>query len=105
MVKTSRSPGLRRMMARAGSKSTFKEGRDDLKIYAGIEVSAKDVERVAERIGADMETWSEKQRQALIGQDVEVGADNAHLLRVVGQRSVREMAKLVPSAQGVGNTP
>ena len=76
VVKTSRSPGLRRMMARAGSKSTFKEGRDDLKIYAGIEVSAKDVERVAERIGADMEIWSEKQRPALVGQDVEVGAEN-----------------------------
>jgi hypothetical protein len=39
------------MMARAGSQSTFKDGRDDLRIYAGVEVSAKDVERVAERIG------------------------------------------------------
>lgn len=48
IVGTSRSPGLRRMMARAGSQSTFKEGRDDLKVYAGLEVSAKDVERVAE---------------------------------------------------------
>lgn len=48
---TTRSSGLRRMMARAGSQSTFKDGRDDLRIYAGVEVSAKDVERVAERIG------------------------------------------------------
>ncbi len=41
------------MMARAGSESTFKEGRDDLKqdSDAGIEVSAKDVERVAESLG------------------------------------------------------
>ncbi len=31
---STRSPGVRRMMARAGSQSTFKEGRDDLKIYA-----------------------------------------------------------------------
>ena len=30
VVETTRSPGLRRMMARAGSKSTFKEGREDL---------------------------------------------------------------------------
>ena len=37
------------LMARAGSRSTFKDGHDDLKIYAGIEVSAKDIERVAER--------------------------------------------------------
>ncbi len=55
---TTRSPGLRRMIARAGSKSTFKEGRDDLKVYAALTVSAKDVERVAEAIGADMEAWS-----------------------------------------------
>jgi hypothetical protein len=39
------------MMARAGSQSTFKEERDDLKIYAGLEVSAKDIKRVAEGIG------------------------------------------------------
>ncbi len=74
VVDTTRSPGARRMMARAGSRSTFKESHDDLKIYAGIEVSAKDVERVAEGIGSDMERWSEKQRDALIEQDVPVQA-------------------------------
>jgi len=58
MVGTTRSPGLRRMMPRAGSQSTFKDGRDDLRIYAGVEVSAKDVERVAERIGQEMDTRS-----------------------------------------------
>jgi hypothetical protein len=57
VVNTTRSPGLRRMMARAGSQSTFREGRDDLRIYAGINVSAKDVERVAEQIGREMEAW------------------------------------------------
>jgi hypothetical protein len=63
---TTRSPGLRRMMARAGSQSTFKDGRDDLRIYAGVEVSAKDVERVAERIGREMDLWGERERQALL---------------------------------------
>ena len=48
VVGTTRSPGLRRMMARAGSQSTFKEGREDLRVYASIDVSPKDVERVAE---------------------------------------------------------
>jgi hypothetical protein len=61
VVETTRSPGLRRMMARAGSQSTFKEGRDDLKVYAGIEVSAKDVERVAEHIGQQMEAWQARE--------------------------------------------
>lgn len=63
---TSRSPGLRRLMARAGSHSTFKEGREDLKIYAGIEVSPKDVERVAERVGEDIEAWSTRERTEAI---------------------------------------
>jgi len=69
VVGTGRSPGLRRMMARAGSKSTFKEGRDDLKVYAGIRVSAKDLERVAEGIGEEMEKWSKKERQETPGRE------------------------------------
>jgi hypothetical protein len=77
VVKTTRSPGLRRMMGRAGSKSTFKEGRNDLKIYAGILVSAKDVERVAETIGADMERWSAQQRETLLNQDIPARAERS----------------------------
>lgn len=63
IVGTTRSPGLRRMMARVGSKQTFKEGRDDLEALAGVIVSAKDVERVAEGVGADMEAWSGRERK------------------------------------------
>jgi len=66
VVDTTRSPGLRRMMARAGSNSTFKEAREDLHIYAGVNVSAKDIERVAEGIGKDMAQWTEKERQEVI---------------------------------------
>ena len=69
IVETTRSPGLRRMMARVGSQSTFKEGRDDLKIYAGLQVSAKDVERVAEGIGQEMEVWSSHEREEILGQN------------------------------------
>lgn len=63
VVGTGRSPALRRMMARAGSKTTFKEGGDDLRIYAGIKVSAKDVERVAERMGEEIEVWSRREQE------------------------------------------
>ncbi len=66
IVETTRSPGLRRMMARAGSRSTFKEGREDLKIYAGIEVSAKDIERVAEGMGRQMEAWASEERRKIL---------------------------------------
>jgi hypothetical protein len=73
VVGTSRSPGLRRMMARAGSRDTFKEGREDLRVYAGITVSAKDVERVAEKVGAEMEVWSAEERKALLAAEEESG--------------------------------
>jgi hypothetical protein len=63
---TGRTPGLRRMMARAGSRQPFKEAKEDLRVYAGIEVSAKDVERVAERIGDYIEIWQEAQRKTLL---------------------------------------
>jgi len=69
IVGTSRSPGLRRMIARAGSRSTFKDARDDLKVYAGVEVSAKDAERVAEAVGEDMERWAARERETLIMQE------------------------------------
>ena len=59
VVGTSRSPSLRRMMARAGSRSTFKEAQQDLAVYAGISVSAKDVERVAEATGEAIEKCRE----------------------------------------------
>jgi hypothetical protein len=64
VVETTRSPGLRRMMARAGSQSTFKEAAEDLKVYAGVRVSAKDVERVAEGIGKEIEAWTAHENEA-----------------------------------------
>jgi len=75
LVGTSRSPGVRRMTARAGAKSTFKEGCEDLKIYAGIQLSAKDVERVAEAIGEDMECWSKQEREDLFREPLQPCAE------------------------------
>lgn len=66
VVGTGRTPGLRRMMARAGSRQTFKEAKEDLKVYAGIAVSPKDVERVAERIGDQVETWQAAEQEKLL---------------------------------------
>ena len=71
VVGTSRSPSLRRMMARAGSRSTFKEAQQDLAVYAGINVSAKDVERVAEATGEAMELWDAHERSVLLEQHPE----------------------------------
>lgn len=66
VVRTGFSPGTRRMMARAGQRDTFKEARDDLSTFAEIEVSAKDVERVAETTGHKIEKWQQQERAALL---------------------------------------
>ena len=48
------SPGVRRMMAMVGSEG-FEQGREQLELLAGLQVTAKAVERQAEAIGADIE--------------------------------------------------
>lgn len=48
------SPGVRRMMALAGSEASFDTAREQLELLAGLEVTAKSVERHAEAIGADI---------------------------------------------------
>lgn len=75
VVGTGRSPGVRRMMARAGSRQTFKEAREDLKVYAGLEVSAKDVERVAEATGEQIEDWESCQRSEILNRPQPVVSD------------------------------
>ena len=58
------SPGVRRLMARAGQRGAFRAGQEDLSEFAGIQVGIKDVERVAEQTGRDVEHWHSRERQA-----------------------------------------
>lgn len=58
---TSFSPGLRRLMCRAGSREAFGEAAQDLQVYAAIHVGAKDVERVAEAVGRQIDDWMVQQ--------------------------------------------
>jgi hypothetical protein len=55
------SPGVRRMMAVVGSESSFDQGREQLEFLAGIEVTAKAVERQAEAIGGDIEAFQQSE--------------------------------------------
>lgn len=63
IMDTSRSPGVQRIEARFGAKQTFKEVAEDLRVAAGIEVSAKDAERVAEDMGEAVEQWAQRERR------------------------------------------
>jgi hypothetical protein len=66
IVKTTYSPGVRRLMARAGSQSQFAQAAEDLRCYAGLKVEAREIERVAEEVGRQVEQWlSEQQEQIL----------------------------------------
>jgi hypothetical protein len=60
------SPGVRRMQALVGQEAPFDEGREQMKVLAGLEVTAKSVERTAEALGADIaQREREKTQQAL----------------------------------------
>lgn len=67
--RTSFSPGVRRLMARSGARDSFARAEEDLWQYSRIRVGAKDVERVAEAIGADIELRGQAVRaEAMAGQ-------------------------------------
>ena len=55
------SPGVKRMLALVGSESSFEQGREQVALLAGLEVTAKCVERHSEAIGADIEARAQEQ--------------------------------------------
>jgi hypothetical protein len=63
------------MLAAIGGAAPFAQGRDQMKLLAGLEVTAKTVERTAESIGEDIEIRQQKDIQ---------GAKQLHLPVVAG---------------------
>ena len=55
------SPGVRRMQALVGQGAPFDYGREQMELLAGLKVTAKSVERVAESIGADIARHQQQQ--------------------------------------------
>jgi len=64
------SPGVRRLMARSGARDSFAKGEEDLWLYSGIRVQEKDIERVAEAVGADIECRDQATRTGIVEGDV-----------------------------------
>jgi hypothetical protein len=58
------------MMGRVGSKESFEEGRQDLEELAGIWVTTKQVERVAEQIGEQVEALRVEEPISLLSDKV-----------------------------------
>ena len=57
------SPAVRRMQALVGQAAPFQQGREQLQVLAGLEVTAKSVERTAESLGAEIAQREQKESQ------------------------------------------
>ena len=72
---TSFSPGMRRLMSRVGGLRSFRCGEEDIKELAGIDVQAKEIERISHQIGEEIEEFLKQQNDAAnTGTDREKGA-------------------------------
>ena len=76
LEQTALSPGVRRMLALVGSQAPFDHARQQIELLAGLEVTAKAVERTAEAIGADIGAGEQREIQRAL---------QLHLPLVVGQ--------------------
>ena len=66
------SPGVRRMMAMVGATAPFDQGREQLKILAGLEVTTKAVERTAEAIGENIAAREQAEIQQAMQLDLSI---------------------------------
>lgn len=69
---TESSPGVRRMDALVGQQGPFDEGREQMKMLAGLEVTTKSVERVAEAIGEDLAAREQQEIQKALQLDLPI---------------------------------
>jgi hypothetical protein len=66
------SPGVRRMDALVGQQGPFDRGREQMKVLAGLEVTAKSVERTAEAIGDDIVASEQREIRKAVQLDLPV---------------------------------
>jgi hypothetical protein len=86
------SPGLRRLMARAGSQTPFALAADDLAVYAELHVDAKQIERTAEQVGRQIEGWMQSQDNRAV----------ARARRPAAEATRRDLPVLYVSFDGTG---
>jgi len=63
---------VRRMQALVGQQAPFDHGREQIRILAGLEVTAKSVERTAEAIGADIAAHEQREIRKAVQLDLPV---------------------------------
>jgi hypothetical protein len=72
IVHTTYSPGVRRLMARAGSQTQFEQAADDLLCYAGLKIEPREIERVAGEVGRQVEQWLSEEQEQIVQTGVSV---------------------------------
>jgi hypothetical protein len=77
------SPGVRRMHALVGQQAPFDHGREQMQVLAGLAVTTKSVERIAEAIGGDLAQREQAEREKALQLDLPVlGGDPIPILYV-----------------------
>jgi hypothetical protein len=66
------SPGVRRMLAVVGASASFDHGRQQMDVLAGLQVTAKAVERTAEAIGSDIAQSEQREIQRAVQLDLPI---------------------------------
>lgn len=71
VLNTDFSPGALRMIARAASRCPFARASEDLAYYAHLLVAPKTVQRLAERIGGEIDGWMKREDAEILRQQRE----------------------------------
>jgi hypothetical protein len=66
------SPGVRRMQALVGQDTSFDHGQQQMRLLAGLEVTAQSVERAAESIGADIAQQAQQEIDRAVQLDLPI---------------------------------
>src|SRR5258708_16860643 len=53
-------------MARAGSQTQFEQAAEDLLCYAGLKIEPRELERVAEDVGRQVERWISEEEDQIV---------------------------------------
>jgi hypothetical protein len=69
---TGLSPAVRRMLALVGQQAPFDDGRQQMHLLAGLDLTTKSVERTAEDIGTDIARKEQRQVDAALQLDLPV---------------------------------
>lgn len=88
IVETTYSPGVRRLMARAGSQTQFVQAAEDLLCYARLDLDPREIERVTEEVGRQVEQW--------------LGQEQGHILHGSRPAARSPLPKFYVSFDGTG---